>query len=387
MKTSKISKLNLSSLVLWVCLLVSGICANAQQTMHVETKTFHNPDFPFDREIFICTPQNYDENTQSEVDVVYVFDSHWRSHFALTYGILGECQNPYEDDIPFIVVGIPSPASEEYCRTNDFLPVPTNVTYQSKYYGNYENFKKFIREDVMPYINSTYRTSGHTLAIGHSLSASFILNALSSEEMFDDYIALSPNFMEDNNKFAEDFLNYDFNNGKPRFMFLTMANESEETGMGPNWRPAWDLVKSKMESATLPETIKMFIKEYPEYTHNSCYAHCLMDILPIYGMYRHTTYFADSEKHTVHIELECASAEGDVFITGNQDVVTTWDPKGVKMNKVGDKTYAIDLDVQLPFEFKFTQGSWETQIAPINAYPGNLRIFTADNNVKHYIAQ
>ncbi len=366
--------------------LITGLVAGAQETMRVETKTFHNPDFPFDREIFICTPANYDDYDQSEVDVVYVFDSQWRSHFALAYGILDECQNPYEDKIPFIVVGITSPTTEEYMRMNDFLPVPTNVKYESPYYGNYENFKKFIREDVMPYINSNYRTSGHTLAIGHSLGASFVLNALSSEELFDDYLALSPNFMEDNNKFADDFLNYDFANSKPRFLFLTMANESKEE-FGPEWRPAWERVKSTMESAELPENVKMFFKEYPEHTHMSSYPQCLMDILPIYAMYRHNTYFTDTIKHPVHIELECPWAEGDVFITGNQDALANWNPQGVKMTKVNDNTYAIDLNVQLPVEFKFTQGSWENQIVPENAYPMNLRINTPDKAVKHYIAR
>lgn len=161
-----------------LCFLASCIYANAQETMRVETKTFHSPDFPFDREIFICTPQYYDEFDQSEVDVVYVFDSQWRSHFALTYAILAECQDPYENDVPFIVVGITSPTTPDYHRNNDFLPVPTNITYQSKYYGNYENFKKFIREDVMSYINSNYRTSGHTLAIGHSLEHHSFLTLL-----------------------------------------------------------------------------------------------------------------------------------------------------------------------------------------------------------------
>ena len=375
-------------LVQAIMMLILVVCSVvAQETMRVETKTFHNPDFPFDREIFICTPQYYDEMPESEVDVVYVFDSQWRSHFGLTYGILGECQNPNEDTLPFIVVGIPSPDSNDYCRKNDFLPVPTNVKYETNYYGNYENFKKFLREDVMPYINSNYRTSGHTVAIGHSLGASFILNALSSEELFDDYIALSPNFMEDNNKFANNFLNYDFANSKPRFLFLTMANESDETGWGPEWRPAWNLVKNTMESAELPEKIKIFFKEYPEHTHMSCYAQCLMDILPIYAMYRHSTNFRGSEKCPVHIELECPWAEGDVFITGNQDVIANWDPNGIKMNKIGDNKYAIDLNVQLPVEFKFTQGSWDYQIIPGNAYPGNLRIFSPEKNEKHYIAQ
>lgn len=375
----------MKNILLLVCFLIAGLTASAQETLRVETKTFHNPDFPFDREIFICAPIHYDEKDQSEVDVVYVFDSQWLSHFALVYSILAECQNPYEDEIPFIVVGISSPTTKEYMRMNDFLPVPTNVKYESPYYGNYENFKKFIREDVMPYVNSNYRTSGHTLAIGHSLGASFVLNALSSEELFDDYLAISPNFMEDNYKFANDFLNYDFANSKPRFLFLSMANESEES-FGKEWRPAWNLVKSTMESAELPENVKIFFKEYPDHTHMSSYPQCLMDILPIYAMYRHSTYFTDSVKHPVHIELECPWAEGDVFITGNQDAVTNWDPQGVKMNKVDDNTYVIDLNVQLPLEFKFTQGSWDNQIIPQNAYTGNLRIYTPDKAVKHYIA-
>lgn len=369
-----------------LCFLAMYMSTHAQETMRVEAKTFHSPDFPFDREIFICTPINYDESDQSEVDVVYVFDSQWRSHFALAYGILAECQNPTENPIPFIVVGITSPTTPDYHRNNDFLPVPTNVTYQSKYYGNYENFKKFIREDVMPYINSNYRTSGHTLAIGHSLGASFILNALASEELFDDYIALSPNLAQDDNLFADNFLDYDFNNSKPRFLFLTMSNESEETGWPAAWRPAWDRVKTAIESKTLPENIKIFFKEYPEHTHMSGYAQCLMDILPIYGMYRQSTQFADSLKYPVHIELECPWANGDVFITGNQDAIANWNPQGIKMATIDEKTHAIDLELQLPAEFKFTQGSWETLITPENAYPLNLRIYTPDKANKHYVA-
>lgn len=364
-----------------------SICAEAQETMRVESKKFNSPDFPFEREIFICTPQYYDENDQSEVDVVYVFDSQWRSHFALVYGLLAEIQSEDESPIPFIVVGISSPTHLDYQRSNDFLPVPTSVKYQSPYYGNYENFKKFLREEVMPYINENYRTSGHTLAIGHSLGASFVLNALTSEEMFDDCIALSPNFMEDNNKFADNFLSYDFDNGKPRFLFLTMANESEETGWGAEWHPAWELVKSKIESTSYPDYIKMFVKEYPDYSHMRSYVESLMDALPLYGLYRQNTKFFNNDLHPVHIELECSWAEGDVFITGNQAAIADWNPQGVKMIQVNDSTYSIDLNLKLPAEFKFTQGSWESQIMPQNAYLGNLRIHQPDKSNKHYIAQ
>ncbi|MFG6427542.1 MAG: hypothetical protein K1W14_14250 [Muribaculaceae bacterium] len=371
-----------------LCFLASILTVQSQETAQVVSKTFHSPDFPFDREIFIYTPPYYNERNQSEYDVVYVFDAQWRAEFALTYGILEVCQNMDVDaDIfPFIVVGITSPTTPEYQRSNDFLPVPTNATYQSNLYGNYENFKKFLREDVFTYINSHYRTSGHTLAIGHSLGASFVLNALASEDMFDDYIALSPNFIEDNFKLADNFINYDFNNGKPHFLFLTMSNESEETGWPAEWRQGWDLVKSKMESAHIPESVRIFFKEYPHLTHMTCFVECLMDALPLYSMYRLNTTFNNDKLYPVHITLDAPYAEGDVYITGNQESIINWNPMGLKMNKNEDNTYSIDLNLRLPAEFKFTQGSWESQIIPANACIGNLRIYSPEKTTKHYVA-
>lgn len=212
-------------------------------------------------------------------------------------------------------------------------------------------------------------------------------NTLVSEGLFDDYIAISPNFSVDDSKFARDFLSYDFNNGIPRFLFLTMANESEETGWSPDWRAAWNLVKSETESASYPEYVKMFVKEYPDYSHMRCYVECLMDALPLYGLYRQNTSFTDDETlYPVHIELECPWAEGDVFITGNQPALADWNPEGVKLNQVNDSTYSIDMNLRLPAEFKFTLGSWDTSIIPDNAYNNNLRIYSPEKADKRYTA-
>ncbi len=48
-----------------------------------------------------------------------------------------------------------------------------------------------------------------------------------------------------------------------------------------------------------------------------------------------------------------------MYITGNQQNLADWNPKGVKMMVLNDTTRVIDLDLQLPAEFKFTKGSWE----------------------------
>ncbi|MDE7153331.1 MAG: hypothetical protein K2O00_02650 [Muribaculaceae bacterium] len=370
-------------------LIFQAVALTAQETARVELKHFsskESKDFPFEREILIYTPMEYDRNTASDCDVVYVFDSQWRSHFDLVCGLLESEQDETENELPFIVVGVISPTKYEleYHRNNDFLPVPVHEKPTSPFYGNAENFKKFLKETVMPYINENYRTSGHTLAIGHSLGASFILDALATDEMFDDYIAMSPNFAFDEHYFAKSLMNYDYYNGKPHYFFLSMANECEKTGWGEHWRESWNMVKNQINSTEYPDYISFTIKEFPEYSHMKGYLPGLMGSLKDWALYRHSERLTDTEYYPVHIELTGDGISGDVYITGNQDGLANWNAEGVKMTEVNENTRSIDLMLRLPAEFKFTCGSWETEIVPNNAYPGNLRIGRADRGIKKF---
>lgn len=367
------------------------VAACAGNLADVETKTFNSELFPFEREVLIYTPDKYDRNTATEYDVIYVFDSQYRSRFDLVHSLLhNSVQSPSEDVLDFIVVGVMSPAEPideyQYFRNNDMLPVPEYQQMETPYYGSSDKFKKFIKDEVMAYIDENYRTSGHTLAIGHSLGASFILDALATDNLFDDYIALSPNFEWDRQRFAKGFMNYDFNNGVPRYIFLSMANESEKTGWGSEWRSSWDMVKNYADTAAFPEYVRVRTNETPEYSHNKSYLPALLDCLGEYAMYRHTSYITDDTVHKVHLELTAPNISGDIYVTGNQPALADWNPQGVKLTQENDSTYSIDVELKLPAEFKFTQGSWDTQIIPDNAVPGNLRISRPDKLTKHYKA-
>ena len=367
--------------------LATALGCLAQEGARVVSKTFDSTDFPFDREILIYLPDEYDNATESEYDVVYVFDSQWRSRFDLVHSLLNyEVQDENEDVRPYIVVGITSPSIPEhqYCRSNDFLPVPEHVTLQSPYYGSADKFKKFLGETVMPYIDSNYRTTGHTLGVGHSLGASFVIYAMTTSELFDDCIALSPNMEYDNDSFAEYFINYNFATSNPRYIYLSMANESESTGWPATWRPAWNRVRSFIEDSTIPAHIRISVSEFPEYSHNKSYLPALTESLGQYAAYRHTNIRTDKQLYPVHIELTSESVEGDVYITGDQEATAIWNPSGVRMNRIDDNTYAIDLELNLPAEFKFTQGSWDSQLTPANAVPGNLCISRPTNATRHY---
>jgi hypothetical protein len=90
------------------------------------------------------------------------------------------------------------------------------------------------------------------------------------------------------------------------------------------------------------------------------------------------------ETYPVHIELQCENMKGDVYITGNQEALANWNPKGVKMNQVNDSTCSIDLQLHLPAYFKFTRGDWEHGANILNAEPGNLIIHKAEPTTRVY---
>jgi len=64
------------------------------------------------------------------------------------------------------------------------------------------NFYKYTINDLIPFIDKTYSTSGHRTIIGHSMSSSYLNFFLfdNNKPVFNNYIALSQIFIGDNKK-------------------------------------------------------------------------------------------------------------------------------------------------------------------------------------------
>lgn len=107
-------------------LLLSWTGATAQKIARVELKDLESKFFPFKRTVLIYTPEHYDESTESEYDVIYVFDAQDRSNFDEVHALLYYGLQQPDVDLSYIVVGVASPYVEEYKydRSNDFLPAP-----------------------------------------------------------------------------------------------------------------------------------------------------------------------------------------------------------------------------------------------------------------------
>lgn len=374
----------------FILMAILAVCSvAAQEIARVELKEFDSQLFPFKRPVLIYTPEQYDETDQIDYDVIYVFDAQSRALFDEVHALLHFGVQQPRSDRAYIVVGVASPTHLEldYHRNNDFLPVPKNWKMETPYYGNVDNFKKFLKEELMPYIDSNYRTSGHTLGIGHSLGASFVIDAMTNDDLFDDIIAMSPNMAWDEDYYANMIRNFDFEKSQPRFIYMSMGNEgsdADEGGFPKQWRESWDNIKNYLSTQKLPEQIVLNIVDMPEFSHNQVPLPVHLDALRRYADYRYNPVFMDNKLYPVHIELTGSSVEGDVYITGNQPALADWNPNGVKMEVLNDTTRVIDLNLRLPAEFKFTKGSWDYQYYIENGDPGNVRIASPEKTVKHY---
>lgn len=136
-----------------------------------------------DRPIIISLPEGYEESTAS-YPVLYLTDglqNIW--HVAGTVEVLTRTGNIP----PIIIVGI-----ESTNRDRDFSPTVDSNWPRS---GGGPKFLDFIENELIPYIDSNYRTHPYRVLEGHSLGGLFTASALINKpDLFDAYIIMSPSF-------------------------------------------------------------------------------------------------------------------------------------------------------------------------------------------------
>jgi|TARA_B110000240_G_C13439752_1_gene427507 predicted alpha/beta superfamily hydrolase len=337
-----------------------------QDIANVQNIKINSLELNQEREILVYTPQGYDESSHTSFDVIYVFDSQNRAFFDYAHSTISF----FEEFMwkRFIVVGITSPHIEEqeYSRNNDMLPKLTDkdaIKKYGSYSGNANNFLKYIKNEVFPLIEKRYRPMNKRIAVGHSLSASFVIYSLFEEpDLFTDYIAISPNLAFDNNRLANQFINFDFNRlEKKKFLYLSNADEGKYWN---SWKPAREKVYQFLKDSLNSDKLQVVKKEYPEEGHLSVFASSYRNGINEYLNYFATNYssFLSEKTYQIKITVEVPNKKDKVYLTGNQEVLSNWkSPDKIKLNKKSDFQREIILTVQSPIQFKLTRGSWESE--------------------------
>jgi predicted alpha/beta superfamily hydrolase len=182
---------------------ICGVCSlHAQGTKPVEipgtqlvkiTSSILNEDFS----LFVQLPRFYEDTTRT-FPVVYLLDGQW--DFPLVNGITGG--QYYDGFIPeLLVVGIGWAGEHpnyDSLRQKDLSPTRIAALPHS---GSGPKFLSFLKKEVIPLIESRYRTAkNERTLIGSSFGGLFTLYTLFHEtSLFNRYIVTSPYLAWDNN--------------------------------------------------------------------------------------------------------------------------------------------------------------------------------------------
>lgn len=147
--------------------------------------------------VHVYLPRGYDD-MKEPIPVVYLLDAEY-SFGAVAYTI----RRLVKDHLipPVLLVGVAYEVGyDEYYRRRerDFTPTKAHVE-DFPYAGNGESFVRFLRGELIPFINKTYRViPDDRTIIGLSFSGLFISYILfSGNDLFNRYVIVSPSLWWD----------------------------------------------------------------------------------------------------------------------------------------------------------------------------------------------
>ena len=153
------------------------------------------------RRINVYAPAVYDESAATRLPVLYMPDGGIKEDFLHVAGLV-QISSLNGTMRPFLLVGI-----ENTERRRD-LTGPTQVDADktiAPHVGGSAVFRAFIRDELMPAINTAYRTTGETAIVGESLAGLFVVETLLLEpELFDGYVAVDPSLWWNDQQLADD---------------------------------------------------------------------------------------------------------------------------------------------------------------------------------------
>ncbi|MEM9722730.1 MAG: alpha/beta hydrolase-fold protein [Bacteroidota bacterium] len=171
------------------------------------------------RPFYIHLPESYQTGTR-DYPIIFVLDGESNFHHTTaTVDFLSNCLHIPE----MIVVGIPNTGS----RTRDLTP-PTSEIKDWPRAGGADNMLAFIRDELIPHIDNSFRTHPYKVLIGHSFGGLFALHTLIHHPgTFNAYIAISPSLWWDEQELvlAQSKGFFQKNPDVSGHLYMTMGNE------------------------------------------------------------------------------------------------------------------------------------------------------------------
>jgi predicted alpha/beta superfamily hydrolase len=167
-----------------------------------ETLTIHSTILNETRRINVYLPQAYKESSTLRLPVLYMPDGGMAEDFLHVAGLL-QVLTGNGGMRPYLLVGI-----ENTQRRRDMTGPTENANDKKvapRRVGGSKAFRSFIRDELMPRVNSRYRTTGERAIVGESLAGLFVIETFLLEpDLFDIYIAFDPSLWWNNQRLVQE---------------------------------------------------------------------------------------------------------------------------------------------------------------------------------------
>jgi predicted alpha/beta superfamily hydrolase len=215
-----------------------------------------------DREIQVYLPSSYDLYKNATYPVLYLLDG--RKFFHSFSGAVAQLSSDATPQIPeMIIIAITSQD-----RVRDSSPTNSLIGYSEKeekgleVSGGADNFLKFIKKELIPFVDKNYRTNSYRTFVGYSFTGLPVLHSLfNSPETFNSYLAIDFSAWWDDQvtlKNATKFLeNYE---GPLRDVYLNTVDRVVNNVYPERYNTVWGFIQEFEKSH--PESIGFDFKKY-----------------------------------------------------------------------------------------------------------------------------
>ncbi|MCC2604810.1 alpha/beta hydrolase [Planctobacterium marinum] len=155
------------------------------------------------RQFAVYLPRSYQQKPEKTYPVLYLLDG----GVTRVRGITGMVESLGAEDLnqqipEFIIVAIPNTN-----RSRDLTPTKTDLIFKGKVLdelkdnsGGADRFAHFIQQELIPHIDSTYRSNQQRGILGMSFGGLFVAHVLLTQpELFDQYLIADATFVWDDN--------------------------------------------------------------------------------------------------------------------------------------------------------------------------------------------
>ncbi len=189
------------ALLLVVAALATAAAVSSQPTHLGDRVVLRSEILDELRTLYVRLPASY-RFSQRRYPVLYLLDAEWHFPFvASQVSYLSECGASDIIAPEMIVVGL-----ENVDRNRDFTPtaVPEYRGMEFPTSGGAARLQRFFKEELIPFVDRSYRTTSHRVLGGWSFGGLFAIHSLMhSAGAFNAYLAISPSLWWDDELLVE----------------------------------------------------------------------------------------------------------------------------------------------------------------------------------------